>query len=59
MKDKHQKLACDVVTIAGFVVFAYGLWLAWKPLGFIVGGLAIAAGAFFMGYQLSRPGSGN
>jgi hypothetical protein len=46
-----QKLTFDLLFLCGCGVFVYGLWLAWRPLGFIVGGTVIAALAFFAGYQ--------
>jgi hypothetical protein len=52
MKQKILSWVCDVAVAVGFFVFCYGLWLAWKPLGFILGGLAMASGAFFIGYGL-------
>ena len=44
----------DLVFLIGCAVFVYGLSLAWRPLGFIVGGLIVASGAFFKGYWASR-----
>jgi hypothetical protein len=46
-----HKLSFDLVFLAGCAVFVYGLSLAWLPLGFIVGGIVLAAIAFFAGYQ--------
>lgn len=54
MKNKLAKLACDGAAVVGMAAFDYGLWLAWHPLGFIVGGLAVGAGAFFLGYGTTR-----
>jgi hypothetical protein len=48
------KLAWDVLFLAGCGAFVYGLGLAWRPLGFIMGGVVTAAGAFFQGYWASR-----
>jgi hypothetical protein len=33
----------DLVVIAGLAAMSYGFWLAWPPLGFILGGLLAAA----------------
>lgn len=33
---------------AGAALFAYGLWLAWHPLGFITGGLILMLGSIFL-----------
>lgn len=41
----------DGMVLAGAVVLDYGLWLAWHPLGFIVGGLSLAAAGIFLGYD--------
>lgn len=55
---KHAKLiaaikalAIDGMVIAGAGSLDYGLWLAWHPLGFIVGGLTLAAAGVFFGYD--------
>jgi len=36
----------DLLFFIGAALFAYGCWLAWHPLGFICGGLIVAAFAF-------------
>jgi hypothetical protein len=41
----------DVVFLLGTAIAAYGFWLAWRPLGFIIGGLFLAAFAYFTGYR--------
>jgi hypothetical protein len=46
-----RQLTWDLVFVLGAAVFVYGLSLAWRPLGFIVGGLIISALAFFIGYR--------
>jgi hypothetical protein len=46
--------ALDVVFFIGVAVFSFGFWLAWRPLGFIVSGLVIAAFSFFADYRRSR-----
>jgi hypothetical protein len=51
---RMKRLILDVSFLFGCAIFVYGLWLAWRPLGFIVGGLVIAAVAFFAGYQRLR-----
>ena len=51
LKTRLQRLGLDLAFLAGSAVFVYGLWMAWRPLGFIVGGIVIAAVAFFAGYQ--------
>ena len=51
VKKRFYKLAMDLTFLVGCAVFVFGLWLAWHPLGFIVGGVVVAAVAFFVGYQ--------
>jgi len=40
----------DLASLIGLIGFSYGFWLTWKPLGFIVGGLAL----FVLGILLGR-----
>jgi hypothetical protein len=51
VKKRVQRLGLDLVFLVGCAVLLYGLSLAWRPLGFIVGGAALAAIAFFAGYR--------
>lgn len=51
-----KTIILDVGVVIGAAVFVYGLAQAWRPLGFIVGGLLLAAGCFVLGYGL--PGKG-
>ena len=44
----------DAAMVVGVGSLDYGLWLAWHPLGFIVGGAILGVGAFFLGYGKSR-----
>ncbi len=46
----------DVVLLLGFLGMAYGFWLAWHPLGFILGGIALIAFALMVerGSKTSR-----
>jgi hypothetical protein len=32
----------DLFVLCGLGAAAYGFWLAWRPLGFILGGAAVA-----------------
>ena len=32
----------DLATLAGLAATSYGFWLAWHPLGFILGGCGLA-----------------
>jgi len=52
--DKLAKLALDLGAIAGAGVFTYGFWMYSHPLGPIVGGLLIALGCVFAGYDRAR-----
>jgi hypothetical protein len=54
MKQMLLRIACNLLFLVGFLALVYGLWLAWHPLGFILGGLLLAAGAFFFEYNLQR-----
>jgi hypothetical protein len=33
----------DLALLVGFLGMSYGFWLAWRPLGFILGGLSLVA----------------
>lgn len=46
-----MRLACDAVLVAGFGSVVFGVWSIWHPLGWIVGGGALMAAAFFIGYS--------
>jgi uncharacterized membrane protein YiaA len=37
----------------GIDVFSFGFWLAWPPLGFITGGLSLAALGVLLGRRTS------
>jgi hypothetical protein len=51
VQKKLRELAFDALVLTGAAIFAYGLWLAWHPLGFIVGGLMLGAAGIFFGYD--------
>ena len=44
----------DLMALAGVAAIAYGCWLAWVPLGYIVGGLIVSGGAIALAYLESR-----
>jgi hypothetical protein len=46
-----RKIVFDLLFLCGCALLAYGFWLAWHPLGFIVGGALLAAVSFFVGYN--------
>jgi uncharacterized membrane protein YhhN len=41
---RHAGDANDLLHVVGVSLAAYGCWLAWEPLGFIVAGLLLLAG---------------
>ncbi|MGC1784461.1 MAG: hypothetical protein WA708_18195 [Acidobacteriaceae bacterium] len=54
MKKKIAEWMLDSLAIFGALGFVYGLWLAWHPLGFVVGGLLLAVVAFCANYGIAR-----
>jgi hypothetical protein len=59
MKQKKlSEIVCDAVLdavlVASIFAFAYGCWLAWKPLGFITLGLLLGAVAVLRGAQIAH-----
>jgi hypothetical protein len=57
LKTRLQRIGLDLAFLVGCAVLVYGLSLAWRPLGFIVGGGALAAIALLAGYhRLDREG---
>jgi hypothetical protein len=48
MKQKLFSFLPDMVLLLGVAALAYGFWLAWRPLGYIVGGLMLAAIGIFL-----------
>lgn len=52
MKMSLKRTLCELGFLVGLCVLVYGLWLAWRPLGFIVGGLVLALVAFFVHYDM-------
>lgn len=53
---KESELLWDLLLLAGAALFVYGMALAWRPLGFILGGLLLAVAAFLNGYGSPRRG---
>lgn len=59
MKRRIYGWTTDAAMLLGAACCAYGLWLAWRPLGFIVGGLAICTAAFLLNYgEIRKSGRG-
>lgn len=50
-KQVWVRVAWDLLLLCGLAVFVFGVGLAWRPLGFIVGGLVLAAVALLGGYR--------
>ncbi|MBS1803523.1 MAG: hypothetical protein JST28_09150 [Acidobacteria bacterium] len=48
------ELVLDVMFLLGLAAASYGFWLAWHPLGFIVGGLLVAVFSFLTAQRRSR-----
>ncbi len=48
------KILLDVGVLLGAAVFVFGLYLIWHPLAPLVGGLLLAGGCGFAGYDLLR-----
>jgi hypothetical protein len=44
----------DLGVLLGALLFVYGLWLVWHPLAPLVGGLLLAGGCGFAGYDKLR-----
>lgn len=57
-KAKRVKLALDLGAIMGLALFVYGLYLVWHPLAPLAGGLLLAGGCIFSGYDKMRSGRG-
>jgi hypothetical protein len=52
--EKLLKMAFDVGVLFGITLFILGLYLIWHPLAPLVGGLLIALGCWFAGYDRAR-----
>ena len=57
-QDQRAKLALDLGAIAGAGAFTFGFWMYSHPLGPIVGGLLVALGCVFAGYDRARSSRG-
>ena len=42
-------VVAGLAVLFGVAVFSFGFWLAWHPLGFIVGGLAVSTLGVLLG----------
>lgn len=50
---KLLSILFDAESLIGFAVVSYGFWLAWHPLGFIIGGLALSAQGVLLGRSIA------
>lgn len=41
-------MTTTVLELVGFAAIAYGFWMAWPPLGFIIGGVLLALTAWLI-----------
>lgn len=56
-KQKQRSVTMSVagvVVLIGLAVLVRGVWLAWRPGGWIVSGLLIAVPALFVAYDAVR-----
>lgn len=47
-------IVAGLAVLFGVGLFSFGFWLAWHPLGFIMGGLAVAAVGILLGRRAPR-----
>ena len=47
------QLIADLSVLAGIAALSYGFWIAWHPLGFIVGGSALMASGILFGRSIA------
>lgn len=52
-QSEFKSVLCDAMVPAGIAAISYGFWLAWRPLGFIVGGLALSALGILLGRSIA------
>ena len=48
-------IVAGIAVIFGIALFSFGFWLAWHPLGFIMGGLSASAVGVLLGRRVQRP----
>ncbi len=49
--ESSRRSLHDGAFVVGIASFVFGAWLAWHPLGFIVGGVLLAVLSFLTGYR--------
>src|SRR5690242_6370570 len=47
-------ILCHLLYLAGIFAFTYGVWLAWHPAGFMIGGILVVLTAFVIDREQSR-----
>ena len=47
-------IAAGLAVLLGIFIFSFGFWLAWHPLGYITGGLSIAALGVLLGRRVQH-----
>jgi hypothetical protein len=52
--SRLSKTIPDLIFLVGLGALSYGFWLAWRPLGFIVGGIVLAAAGGLLGRDAQR-----
>ena len=52
--QKLKKAMLDLGALAGVMAFIFGLYQVWCPLAWMVGGVLLAGGCFFSGYDQHR-----
>lgn len=55
-KDRLLAVLWNLCFTAGAGVFSFGMWLAWRPLGWIVLGLLLAVLGYGGGFEQARKG---
>jgi len=50
--DRIKSAVFDGSVLVGVAMLSFGVWLAWRPGGFIVGGLALAGLGMLLGRNL-------
>lgn len=55
-REKRAELALDAGVLLGGAAFVFGLYLIYRPLAPLVGGLLFALGCAFAGYSKIRRG---
>lgn len=49
----------DLIALAGLGLLAYGLWIVWRPLAYVVSGALLIAFAIWRSWREATRGSGH